>query len=77
MATATDDLASEKSPESLGEVLDFMRILWSIDYPFQTTEPAVAFMETAPISQADRERIYRLNARRVFHIGDERGEGGA
>jgi 2,3-dihydroxybenzoate decarboxylase/5-carboxyvanillate decarboxylase len=68
-----DHAALEFSIKKLGAE----RILWSIDYPFQTTEPAVAFMETAPISQADRERIYRLNARRVFHIGDERAEGGA
>lgn len=37
MATETDDLASEKSPESLGEVLDFMRLLWALDHSLQLT----------------------------------------
>ncbi|RYY29238.1 MAG: amidohydrolase [Chitinophagaceae bacterium] len=44
------------------------RIMWAIDYPFQPTAPCVAFMETAPISDADRAKIAYGNAERIFKI---------
>jgi 5-carboxyvanillate decarboxylase len=43
-------------------------VMWAIDYPYQPTAPAVEFIETAPISAADREKIAHGNAERVFHI---------
>ena len=43
-------------------------VLWAIDYPYQPTAPAVAFMDSAPISDADKAKIYYQNAERVFHI---------
>ena len=33
-------------------------VLWAIDYPYQPTTPAVAFMDSAPISDADKHKIY-------------------
>jgi predicted TIM-barrel fold metal-dependent hydrolase len=43
-------------------------VLWAIDYPYQPSPPAVAFMDAAPISDADKALIYGKNAERVFHI---------
>jgi 5-carboxyvanillate decarboxylase len=43
-------------------------VLWAIDYPYQPSAPAVEFMDSAPISDADKEKIYHGNAERVFHI---------
>jgi 5-carboxyvanillate decarboxylase len=43
-------------------------VLWAIDYPYQPSAPAVAFMDSAPISDADKQKIYHGNAERVFHI---------
>ncbi|MEJ1965170.1 MAG: amidohydrolase family protein [Gammaproteobacteria bacterium] len=43
-------------------------VLWAIDYPYQPSAPAVAFMDSAPISDADKAKIYHQNAERVFHI---------
>jgi len=43
-------------------------ILWAIDYPYQPTSPAVEFMDSAPISDEDKEKIYHANAERIFHI---------
>lgn len=43
-------------------------IMWAIDYPYQPTTPAVAFIESAPISDAEREKIAHGNAERIFHI---------
>jgi 5-carboxyvanillate decarboxylase len=44
------------------------RIMWAIDYPFQPTAPAVAFIETAPISDEHRQKIAYSNAERVFKL---------
>lgn len=44
------------------------RIMWAIDHPYQPTPSAVAFIDSAPISAADREKIAHGNAERIFHI---------
>jgi 5-carboxyvanillate decarboxylase len=43
-------------------------VMWAIDYPYQPTAPAVAFLESALLSTADRERIAHGNAERIFGI---------
>ena len=43
-------------------------VLWAIDYPYQPSGPAVEFMDSAPISDTDKEKIYHGNAERIFHI---------
>jgi 5-carboxyvanillate decarboxylase len=50
------------------EVLGADNIMWAIDYPYQTSPDAVAFMNKAPISDADKHKIFHKNAERVFHI---------
>ncbi len=44
------------------------RILFSIDYPYESTKEAVEFIETAPLSQADREKICHENAERALGL---------
>jgi 5-carboxyvanillate decarboxylase len=43
-------------------------IMWAIDYPFQPTAPAVAFIESAPMSETHREQIAHANAERIFRM---------
>ena len=43
-------------------------VMWAIDYPYQPTAPAVAFLESARLSAADLERIAHGNAERIFGI---------
>lgn len=43
-------------------------VMWAIDYPYQPTAPAVAFLESARLSSADLERIAHSNAERIFGI---------
>jgi predicted TIM-barrel fold metal-dependent hydrolase len=43
-------------------------IMWAIDYPYQPTAPAVAFIESAPMSETHREQIAHKNAQRIFRI---------
>jgi 5-carboxyvanillate decarboxylase len=44
------------------------RIMWAIDYPYQPTAPAVSFIEKAPLSETEREKIAHGNAERIFKI---------
>jgi len=44
-------------------------VLFSIDYPFESTEAAVCFLKSAPLSKVAREKIAGLNAARVLRIG--------
>jgi 2,3-dihydroxybenzoate decarboxylase/5-carboxyvanillate decarboxylase len=59
-----DHLALEYSVKRLG----VQRVLWAIDYPYQPTAPAVKFMDSAPLSEADRALVYGGNAERIFRI---------
>lgn len=59
-----DPLALEYSIKKLGAD----SILWAIDYPYQPSAPAVAFMDAAPIPDTDKAKIYHQNAERIFHI---------
>ena len=59
-----DPLALEYSIRKIGAD----NVLWAIDYPYQPSAPAVAFMDAAPISDEDKAKIYHKNAERIFHI---------
>jgi 2,3-dihydroxybenzoate decarboxylase/5-carboxyvanillate decarboxylase len=50
------------------KALSIDNVLWAIDYPYQPSAPAVAFMDSAPVSAAEREKLYHGNAERIFHI---------
>jgi len=45
-------------------------IMFAIEYPYQTTEAAVRFLDEAEISDEDRRKIYHRNAERIFGIPD-------
>ncbi len=44
------------------------RILFAVDYPYESNEVAVRFMETVPICNADKEKIYHLNAEKLLKL---------
>jgi predicted TIM-barrel fold metal-dependent hydrolase len=44
------------------------RVMWAIDYPFQQTPASVAFIESAPLTDLERELIAHRNAERIFRI---------
>jgi 5-carboxyvanillate decarboxylase len=59
-----DHLALDYSIRKLG--VD--NVLWAIDYPYQPTAPAVAFMDSAPVDDEAKAQLYHRNAERIFHI---------
>jgi len=42
------------------------RMMFATDYPYEKTEEATRFMEKIPIADIDKEKIYHLNAERLF-----------
>ena len=42
------------------------RVLYSVDYPFEDMVEAAEWFDTAPLGNAEREKIARLNARTVL-----------
>lgn len=51
------------------KVLGPERILFGVDYPFAPSSVGTAWLDDAPLSDTDRQKIYSGNARRIFHIG--------
>ncbi|MGB5635070.1 MAG: amidohydrolase family protein [Waterburya sp.] len=49
-------------------VLSSERILFAIDYPYESTALAVAEIDKAPISNEDKQKIYQLNAEKLFKL---------
>lgn len=50
------------------EVVGVDRIMFAIDYPFESSAESVAFLDSAPISQTERKKIAFRNAERVFRL---------
>jgi len=42
--------------------------MFSVDYPFETTEDAVKWFDTSEISETDRLKIGRTNAIELFKL---------
>lgn len=63
--------SGQESPLALDysiKALGIDNVMWAIDYPYQPSAPAVKFMDTAPVTEAEREKLYHGNAERIFHI---------
>jgi len=50
------------------EVLGPERILFAADHPYESTEEAVTFMDTAPLTEEDRKKIYEQNATKLLKL---------
>jgi len=44
------------------------RILFAVDYPMEPSHEGTQFMETAPISESDKEKILHLNAEKLLGL---------
>jgi 2,3-dihydroxybenzoate decarboxylase/5-carboxyvanillate decarboxylase len=43
-------------------------VMWAIDYPYQPMQPAVDFMDMAPLDDETKAKVYGGNAERIFRI---------
>jgi 5-carboxyvanillate decarboxylase len=50
------------------EVLGAERVLFAADYPYESIDEAVGFMDGAAITERERAQIYWKNAARIFHL---------
>ncbi len=50
------------------EVVGADRIIFAVDYPFSTNADGRAFLDTMPVSPADREKIAHRNAERLLKV---------
>jgi 5-carboxyvanillate decarboxylase len=60
-----------EDPLALRYVIDRIgveRVMWAIDYPFQQMAASVAFVESAPLSEVEREQIAHRNAEHIFGL---------
>ena len=46
--------------------------MFSIDYPFEKTELAARFIETAKVTEAERTQVASANATRILHLDRRR-----
>ena len=67
-AVTTSGLKDPLALRYVIEKIGLERVMWAIDYPFQQTPPSVAFIESAPVSESEREQIAYRNAERIFRI---------
>jgi 2,3-dihydroxybenzoate decarboxylase len=47
------------------------RIMFSTDWPFENIDHAADWFDACPISEHDRMKIGRTNARRLFKLGND------
>ena len=47
------------------------RIMFSTDWPFENVDHAAIWFDACPISETDRVKIGRTNARRLFKLGND------
>ncbi len=64
----TSGVCSEPALKLSLEVLGADRILFAADYPYESVEEAVSFVDDADLSDDVRGRIYWQNSARIFHL---------
>ncbi len=52
---------------TIGEI-GIDRVLFSVDYPFETTEEGAVWFDNADLTDADRQQIGRDNAIKLFKL---------
>ncbi len=63
---ATSGMFSPPAFRCVCEAIGVDRLLFAVDYPFQSNRQAVDFMDALPLSDSDKEQVYSLNAARLF-----------
>ena len=65
---STSGIFSEPALMCTLSMLSADNILFAVDYPMESPDEAVRFMEEVPIGHDDKNKIYHLNAERIFSL---------
>src|SRR5437764_8263328 len=65
--TTSGNFSTSALNQAIAEI-GIERVLWSADYPFEDISYAAVWMDTAPLSDADRAKICRGNALKLFKL---------
>jgi 5-carboxyvanillate decarboxylase len=64
----TSGVAQQSSLQLAYEELGADKILFAADYPYESVEEAVHFMDTAEVSNIEKHKMYHGNAERMFGL---------
>src|SRR5262245_15272447 len=65
--TTSGNFSTSALQQAIAEI-GIDRVLWSADYPFEDVSDAAEWIEAAPLSENDKIKIVRDNAKRLFKI---------
>ncbi len=68
IAITTSAVFSHQALTDAIQMIGIDNVMFSIDYPFESTEPAAEFIRTAPLAPADKERVAHANAERILQL---------
>jgi predicted TIM-barrel fold metal-dependent hydrolase len=65
--TTSGNFATSAMQQAIAEI-GVERVLWSADYPFEDINDAADWFDKAPLNEADRQKIGRTNALKLFKL---------
>jgi 2,3-dihydroxybenzoate decarboxylase len=68
IAVTTSGVCSESSLRCMLEEMGDENVMFSIDYPFEKTDAAAQFIESAKITETQRVQVASGNARRILRL---------
>lgn len=75
IAVTTSGMCSDQSLRCCIDAMGSGNVMFSIDYPFEKTDLAARFIETANITEAERTQVASANAARILHLDRRRAVG--
>ena len=75
IAVTTSGMCSDQSLRCCLDAMGAENVMFSIDYPFEKTDLAARFIETANITEAERTQVASANATRILHLDRRRAIG--
>ncbi len=72
IAVTTSGMCSNNSLRCSLDAMGAENVMFSIDYPFEKTDLAARFIETAKVSEAERIQVASANATRILHLDRNR-----
>jgi 2,3-dihydroxybenzoate decarboxylase len=65
--TTSGNFSTSALKQAIAEI-GIERVLWSADYPFEEISHAADWIDKAPLSEEDRNKIVRTNAQKLFKL---------